>query len=91
MNYKRLKRLWSQVVIVGKTKKTFWRKSKDFEMQIYYTPVKNKIMLINIEGVDIDNPQLAVTFTVGDDVSLVFEWVEKYRHEITFLRNRLQN
>jgi hypothetical protein len=91
MNYKRLKRLLSQVVIVGKTKKTFWRKSKDFEMQIYYTPVKNKIMLINIEGVDIDNPQLAVTFTVGDDVSLVFEWVEKYRHEITFLRNRLQN
>ena len=51
MNYKRLKRLLSQVVIVGKTKKTFWRKSKDFEMQIYYTPVKNKIMLINIEGV----------------------------------------
>lgn len=91
MNYKRLKRLLSQVVIVGKTKKTFWRKSKDFEMQIYYTPVKNKIMLINIEGVDIDNPQLAVTFTVGDDVSLVFEWIEKYKHEITFLRNRLQN
>jgi hypothetical protein len=91
MNYRRLKRLLSQVVVVGKTKKTFWKKSKDFEMQIYYTPVKNKIMLINIEGVDIDNNQLSVTFTVGDEISLVFDWIKKNGHEITFLRNRLQN
>ena len=68
MNYKRLKRLLSQVVVVGKTKKTFWRKSKDFELQVYYTPVKNKIMIINIEGVDLDNAQLGATFTVGEDI-----------------------
>jgi len=91
MNYRKLKRLLSQIVVIGKTKKTFWRKSKDFEMQIYYTPVKNKIMIINIEGVDLDNKQLGVNFTVGDNIQLVYDWIEKNGHEVSFLRNRLQN
>lgn len=91
MNYKRLKRLLNQVIVVGKTKKTFWRRAKDFELQIYYTPVKNKIMLLNIEGVDLDNKQLDINFTIGDDIQIVFDWIEKNGHEISFLRNRLHN
>lgn len=91
MSYKRLKRLLNQVIIAGQTKGTFWRKSKKFEIQIYYTPVKNKIMIINIEGVDLGHPKLFLNFSIGDDIDLVYEWVEKYRHEIVFQRNRLQN
>lgn len=91
MDSKRLKRLLNQVVIVGNTKKTFWRRSKTFELHIYYTPVKNKIMLITIDGVDIDHPRLFINFTVGDKASSVFEWALKYEHEIIFQRNRLEN
>jgi hypothetical protein len=91
MDYKRLKRLLNQVVIVGNTKKTFWRRSKKFELHIYYTPVKNKIMIITIDGVDIDHPRLFINFTVGDKASFVFDWALKYEHEIIFQRNRLEN
>lgn len=91
MNYNRLKRLLNQVVVVGKTRKTFWRKSKEFELQIYYTPVKNKIMIINIEGVDLEHPHLSIDFTVGESIDKVFDWISKNGHEIAFLRNRLEN
>lgn len=91
MNYKRLKRLLNQIVVVGKTKKTFFRRAKSFEMQIYFTPIKNKIMIINLEGVDIDHPNLSIGFNVGDNIDLVFKWIEKNGHEITFQRYRLEN
>lgn len=89
MDYKKLKKLLSMIIVVGQTKKTFWRKSKKFELQVYYTPVKNIIMIMNIEGVDLDHPNLNLSFTVGDDIKLVFDWVEKNGHEIKFLRNRI--
>ena len=91
MDYRRLKRLLNQVVVVGKTKKGFFRKSKDFELQVYYTPVKNKIMIINIDGVSIDHPRLEVDFSVGDNIQLVFDWIDRGGHEITFQRSRLDN
>jgi hypothetical protein len=90
MNYTRLKKLFNQIVVVGKTKRTFFRRSKKFELQIYFTPVKNKIMVINIEGVDLDHPNLNVDFTVGGNIDDVFNWVEKNGHEITFQRIRFQ-
>jgi hypothetical protein len=90
MDYTRLKRLLNQIVVVGETKKTFFRRSKRFELQIYFTPVKNKIMIINIQGVDLDYPNLNVDFTVGGSIDDVFNWVEKNGHEITFQRIRFQ-
>ena len=90
MNYTRLKKLFNKIVVVGKTKRTFFRRSKKFELQIYFTPVKNKIMVINIEGVDLDHPNLNVDFTVGGNIDDVFNWVEKNGHEITFQRIRFQ-
>lgn len=91
MSYRSLKRLLSQVIVVGKTKKTFFRRSKDFELQIYFTPVKNKIMILNIEGVNLDHPKLGFTMKIGDSMDLVYQWIEKNGHEIIFERNRLEN
>jgi hypothetical protein len=91
MDYKRLKRLLNQIVVVGKTKKTLFRRSKDFELQIYFTPVKNKIMIINIEGVSIDHPKLFIDFKVGDDLKIVLDWIQTHGHEIIFQRSRLEN
>ena len=91
MDYKRLKRLLNHIVVVGKTKKTFFRKSKDFELHIYYTPVKNKIMIINIEGVELSHPNLGIELKIGDNVDIIYDWIDKNGHEITFQRNRLEN
>ena len=65
-------------MVVGKTKKTFFRKSKDFELHIYYTTVKNKIMIINIEGVELNNPNLGIELKVGDSVDIVYDWIDKW-------------
>lgn len=91
MDYKRLKRLLNQIVVVGETKKTFFRSSKEFELQVYYTPIKNKIMIINIEGVELDHPKLFAEFKIGDDLEIVLTWIEKYEHQIIFQRTRLEN
>ena len=89
MDFKKIKRLLNQVIIVGKTKKTFWRKSKDFELQIHYTPLKNKIVIITIDGVDLDHPQLYFNFNIGNDMSDVFNWIEENGHQIVFIKKRL--
>jgi hypothetical protein len=91
MDYKRLKRLLNQVVVVGKTKKTLFRGSKEFELQVYYTPIKNKIMIINIDGVPITHPKLFIDFSLGDDLQKVLDWVEKNEHDIIYQRTRLEN
>jgi len=88
MDYKSLKRTLNQIVIVGKTKKTFFRSSKDFELQIYYTVNKHKILLINISGVEIDHPKLFINFKVGDDIQKVLDWTKINGHVIIFERNR---
>ena len=91
MDLKKLKKLLNLVVVSGETKKSFWRKSKKFELQVYYTPVKNKIIIISIEGVQINHPRLFVDFKSGGDIQLVFDWISKQGHEIIFQRTRLQN
>ncbi len=88
---KKLKRLLNQIVVTGSTKKSFFRKSIPFELQVYYTPVKNKIMFITITGVELDHPKLFIDFKVGDNIKLVINWIEKYEHKIIFERNRLEN
>jgi hypothetical protein len=48
-------------------------------------------MIININGVELDHPKLGITLNVGDNIELVYDWIEKSGHQITFQRNRLEN
>lgn len=91
MDSKKLKRLLNLVVVSGETKKSFWRKPINFELHVYSSPVKNKIVIISIEGISIDDHRLFVNFKSGDNIQLVFDWISKYDHEIIFQRTRLQN
>jgi len=91
MEYKRFKKLLNHLIVVGKTKRTFWRRSRSFELRVYFTPVKNKIMLIEIEGVSIDHPSLNIDFTTNDNISIVYDWSNKNNYEIIYRRNRLEN
>jgi hypothetical protein len=89
MDYKKFRKILNQVVVVGETKKSLFRKSKTFELQVYYTPVKNQIMIINISGVPINHSKLFIDFKVGDNITVLFDWCVKYNHEIIYERNRI--
>ena len=82
MSNRRFKGL-NQIVIVGKTKKSFFYPSKDFELQLFYTPGKKIILQIISDDIDIHDKRLNVDFKIGDSIDLVKNWVERNGHEIT--------
>jgi hypothetical protein len=82
MSSRRFKGL-NQIVIVGKTKKSFFVPSKDFELQIFYTPGKKFILQIISDDIDIHDKRLNVDFKIGDSIDIVKNWVERNGHEIT--------
>jgi hypothetical protein len=81
MSNRRFKGL-NQIVIVGKTKKSFFYPSKDFELQIFYTPGKKVILQIISNEIDIHDKVLNVDFKIGDSIEVVKNWVERNGHEI---------
>jgi len=82
MSSRRFKGL-SQIVIVGKTKKSFFYPSIDFELQIFYTPGKKIILQVISNEIDIHDKRLNVDFKIGDSIDIVKNWVEKNGHKIT--------
>ncbi len=48
-------------------------------------------MIINIEGVELSHPNLGIELKIGDSVDIIYDWIDKNGHEITFQRNRLEN
>ena len=84
------KKLLGQIIISGSIKGTFFRKSRPFELQIFYTPLRGKIVQIFPIDVELDDPKLNIDFKIGDHIELAREWVEKNGHKITFERNRFQ-
>jgi len=86
MNLKKFKKIMNFIVIVGKTKSSFWRRSKSFEITVYYT-VGGKIMAIDSIGIDSTDKILDIGFTVGDSSDLIFNWVNEKGHEIIFQKN----
>lgn len=86
MNLKKFKKIMNFIVIVGKTKSSFWRRSKSFEITVYYT-VGGKIMAIDSIGIDSTDKILDIGFTVGDSSDLIFSWVNEKGYEIIFQKN----
>jgi len=77
----------SQLVIVGKKKKWFFSKAKEFEVQVYHTPLKNKIIIIKVTG--IEQSELNFDFKIGDNIDSVLNWVEKSGFKIKAEINRI--
>lgn len=74
------RKLVNQLVIKGKHKPGFFSKTREFELQIYYTPLKKKIIEIIPTGVILSDMDLP--FKSGDDISLAREWCKKNNHEV---------
>ncbi len=66
------------LAITGEHKPGFFAKKRKFEIIIYYTPLKGRIMDIN--AIDID-PSF-FPFKNGDNISLVRDWVKLYNYNI---------
>lgn len=76
----KFRKILNHLFIVGKIKGGFLRKSKDFEVQIYYTPLKKTIVEIIPIGIELDK----LPFKLGDDISVARNWCKVNGHEITF-------
>lgn len=76
----RFRKILNQLFIVGETKGGFFRKSTKFEVQIYYTPLKGKIIELKLDGISNDK----LPFKIGDDVKSAREWCDKNGYQITF-------
>lgn len=69
----------NQLVIEGTVKKFF--KKADFEIVIYYTPIRKTI--INIHS-DINVKKLNLTFKIGDNLDKAIKWIDKNKHQIKY-------
>lgn len=78
----------NRLVIQGEIKpKFFWNKKKDFEIHIFFTPVKKTILQIEFE-MGTNPKDLDLPFDVGSNISVVHDWIEKEGHKIVFEINR---
>jgi hypothetical protein len=80
----KIRKLINKIMVEGKTKPGLFKKSKDFEVHIYYTPIKKKIFNITISGID-DN-ELNLPFKVGDDLSIVTKWIDDNNYVVKLHR-----
>jgi len=75
-------KLLNQILLEGEITGSFFSSAKKFEMIIYYTPFRSKITDIFINGVDMQNKKLNLTFAVGDSIEVAREWISKNNYKI---------
>jgi len=84
MPKKGLKRMMNMIEISGAIKSGFFSKKKNFEMQVYFTPLRGKIFEITSDNINIDK----LPFKTGDHIDDVRKWVKENNHEIIVEINR---
>lgn len=87
------RKIWKsldKLYIVGKVKLSIFKKPTDFQLHVYFTPVRKKILDVRINGVDINNPKLKIDFGISDNIQKARDWVERNGHEIDFETNRFE-
>jgi hypothetical protein len=80
MNGPRLHRSLDLTIISGTLKGGFFSKDKPFELYLYHTPVKHKILDHKIVGTTFK--ELKISLRVGDGVDMFREWAEKNGYKI---------
>jgi hypothetical protein len=85
---KRYGKILSILEVKGSTKKTFFQKPVEFGLIIHYTPLKNIIVDIATENINIYDKRLNIDFKIGDHISVVRDWVERNGYKIVIEINR---
>lgn len=85
---KKFRHSLSRLVVTGHTKKSFFSKSIEFELHIFFTPARKKIIELVSYDIEKDNPKLNLTFKVGDDIELARQWIEDNGHFLLYEINK---
>jgi hypothetical protein len=82
------RKVLSRIVVIGQLDGRFpFSKKKNFELHVFYTPIKKTILKIELEdSQDIKLPDLKLDFKIGDNISKAIESVEKrgWKIHLTF-------
>jgi hypothetical protein len=65
--------------------------SKKHTYNIYYTPIKGIIRLIDIDGKDYKMSDIILPFKIGDNISLATKWASDNKYEVLYNRKRKNN
>jgi len=80
---------FNRLFIEGVTKGTFFNRPKEFELIVYFTPIKRRIIDISFKGISFNDSGLNINFKIGDSIDLVKDWVNKNGYKITHEVDRL--
>lgn len=73
----------NKLVVVGEYKPGFFFAKKKFNITIYYTPMRGKIIDI------VSDDTIKIPFSKGDNISVVREWVTSNGYEITIDKKKI--
>lgn len=76
MSDRKFRNSLSRLVVTGKTKKSFFSKPIEFELHIFYTPEKHRIIDMTAYGIELNNPKLNLTFKMSDNVDIARKWID---------------
>ena len=85
---KKFRHSLSRLVVTGTTKKSFFVKPIEFELHIFYTPGKKRIIELITYGIEKYNPKLNLTFSVGDEIELAKKWIDDNGHLLLYEINK---
>lgn len=74
------KRKWkmlNKLFVSGTINRGFFRKSKDFELVIYFSGLKKLIFEVYSDDINLKDPKLGIDFGVGDNLDTAKEWIKK--------------
>jgi|SaaInlV_165m_DNA_1040744.scaffolds.fasta_scaffold32809_1 hypothetical protein len=74
------KRKWkmlNKLFVSGTINRGFFRKSKDFELVIYFSGLKKLIFEVYSDDINLKDPKLGIDFGVGDNLDKSKEWIKK--------------
>lgn len=88
MSDRKFRNSLSRLVVTGKTKGSLFTRPIDFELHIFYTPGKEKIIDVAYYGIEKNNPRLKINFGLGDHIDLARKWIEDNGHFLLYEINK---
>ncbi len=85
---KKFRHSLSRLVVTGVTKKSFFVKPIEFELHIFFTPGKKRIIEVVSYGIEKDNPRLNLNFSLGDEIDLALKWIDDNGHLLLYEINK---
>ncbi len=82
----RIRKSLNTMVVKGVDKGHLLWRDRPFELTIYYTPLKKRIIDFILTGTDFKN--LGINVSIGDDAQAIKEWAQKNGHQVAEIPGR---